>query len=127
MDPEKIIEGAAKIILQPSKRTTGTYARNKVGDPVKPTSRKAVKWDAIGAMFKVARVDVDKPEKWPRSIYKALCAFDYQAVKRKGMTSIRLSDEAEADDIREVLGRAYLTCRDEMQEEDAFGQKVLAE
>lgn len=81
--PQQIIEGAAKIIADPRRVCTGALARNGTGGELCPTSRKAAKWCAVGALLAAARV---KPgdKKMPAHVIWTLCAVQLaSAVKFK--------------------------------------------
>lgn len=57
LTPLKIIDGALDLFEQSGSHTTRALARDGQGVKVTPTSRHAVKWDAIGAALHVAGVD----------------------------------------------------------------------
>lgn len=50
---------AGQGIADPARWTQGALARNKTGDPIKPTKRGAVKFCSIGIICAVTRWDLD--------------------------------------------------------------------
>lgn len=124
MDRTEIISRTARIISEPGKRTTsGHMAVNKAGNPVRPHLRSARAWCPIGAMFHIAGVDSDKPEKYPRGLIQCLAAFDWYCCRLFSKSSIEISNTAPLEDVLTALRKTY-TMVQNMKDEDAFGNEI---
>ena len=73
MHPQQILASAAKTLADPQRVCVGALARNGTGGELCPTSRKAARWCAIGALYAAAR-RAPGDKKMPRELIWTVAA-----------------------------------------------------
>ncbi|MGE0700459.1 MAG: hypothetical protein AB7O57_15285 [Hyphomicrobiaceae bacterium] len=113
MSTYELLEAAGRLLKDDGRWTPKALAVNQRGKECCPCSLKALRWDVIGAVLKVADCRpalVDKS----RDVIAALAALDYAAGIEFKATSIRVNELGHAAVMR-TLRRAWFDCapRDE--------------
>jgi hypothetical protein len=67
-----VLRAADFFVANPTARTTSRLARNKVGEPVSPTSPNAICWCAVGRIAKELGVGYDEASQDTQPVYTRL-------------------------------------------------------
>ena len=115
LDP---IQAAGQKFADVANRCSGHLAVDKHGKPCKPTSRKAARWDAMGALFWAFQVDPADEKDYSKDLMRTLVAAQMIATRRHKCSLEVLCDTLRGDEALDVLRRTYAWAKSNPPDEE---------
>lgn len=107
----RVIADAAKVIHAPHVYDSSIeYAVTKTGNKCRPTSGKAVKFDAFGAVFRAGWADPERFES-DRAVVLALAELDLAALREHQMTFSMAARSLPHETVIEIFREAWKSAR----------------
>ncbi len=117
---KKVIAEAGALLRDPAYFTSGALARNRDGNVVRPNSSAAVKWCAIGALYRAANARPEARDGDVGKVAGALATLDLTSNRlfRKPISSV--CDDLGHESVMQVYGAAWRLASDEVAKD--FGR-----